>query len=377
MPATSLEFKHYFEQVDDPRMARTRLHELIDILFLCVAATIAGCDGPAEIEDFAHDELDWCRKFVPLKNGVPSHDTIGRVISLIKPDQFQKAFTEWIHSHMQSIEANGPQFVPIDGKTMRGSAGPDRENPLHVVSAWASQHGMTLGQVACDDKSNEITAIPLLLEMLDLKGAIISIDAMGCQTEIAKQITEAAGDYTLAVKGNQPTLHNAIKKFFEERHENGDYSKHRCRQKTNKQKARGGTETRYYIVAPIPKDLNPFTASWSGLTSIGQVITTVQNSEGKETSEVRYFISSRPAKVTEFSTSVRNHWSIESMHWILDVVFLEDKSKLRNADSPENFTFLRKFVIGLLKRDTSKLSLRRKRKRAARNSEFLENILFA
>lgn len=377
MLSSPVDFVEHFSNVLEPRLERTKLHKLIDILFISVAGTIAGCDGPTDIASFASTQLDWCRKFVPLKNGVPSHDTVGRVISLIKPEQFQKAFLDWIATLTTDDESTGPKFVPIDGKTLRGSGGgKDRDNPLHVVSAWATQQGITLGQVAVDSKSNEITAIPKLLEMLELKGAIISIDAMGCQKEIAKQIVSHQGDYVLAVKDNQPKLSDAVAAFFLERHEHEDFSQHKCRQHATTEKARGAIESRYYIVAPVPDDMKGFRRSWKGLKTIGQAITTTTTSDGKETSEVRNFISSRPPKVTEFAKSVRGHWAIESMHWILDVIFDEDSSRLRNGESTQNFGFLRKFVISLLKRDTSKGSLKGKRKRAAWSTDFLEKLLF-
>ena len=218
----SVDFRPHFAHVEDPRFDRTKDHSLMDILFIAVAATIAGADGPTDIAEFAKQQLAWCRKFVPLKNGVPSHDTIGRVLSLIKPDQFQTAFLDWIASFAGQHEEDGtsgenhqPRFVPIDGKTLRGSGGAKhRADPLHVVSAWATKQGLTLGQVAVDSKSNEITAIPKLLKMLELSGAIISIDAMGCQKEIARQIIRDGGDYVLAVKDNQPKLCEAIENFL-------------------------------------------------------------------------------------------------------------------------------------------------------------------
>ncbi len=382
MVSASLDFTAHFSEVDDPRINRSRIHELLDILFVCVAGTIAGCDGPSDIEEFAKTQLQWCRKFVRLKNGAPSHDTIGRVISLIKPDQFQKAFLAWITALVENDGDSAdndqpPRFVPIDGKTLRGSGGSkSRANPLHVVSAWATEQGMTLGQVAVDSKSNEITAIPKLLEMLELKGAIVSIDAMGCQKKIAKKIIDNEGDYVLAVKDNHPKLADAIANFFLQRHEHEDFAKFSCRQLQTTEKARGGSETRYYIVAPVPDEMKAFCRSWKGLKTIGQAITTTIHSDGKETAEVRNFINSRPPKVKEFAKSVRGHWSIESMHWILDVVFSEDASRLRNGESTQNFGFLRKFVISLLKRDTSKASLVRKRKRAAWSTDFLEKLLF-
>jgi predicted transposase YbfD/YdcC len=350
---------------------------LVDILFICVAATIAGCDGPTEIVDFATQKVAWFRKFIRLENGVPSHDTIGRVVSLIKPDQFQKAFVQWISSLVDERDDEGrPRFVPIDGKTLRGSRGAKhRPNPLHLVSAWASEQGLTLGQVAVDSKSNEITAIPKLLEMLELTGAIVTIDAMGCQKEIAKKIVSGGGDYTLAVKDNQPALRTAVESFFEDRHEQDDFSEYGCRRHQTTGRSRGRLEERYYTIAPVPQSMKSFCRAWKNLTSIGQVLTVTEH-DGKQTSDVRYFISSRAPKVKEFASSVRKHWSIESMHWILDVVFHEDQSRVRNGDGPENFGFLRKFVISLLKRDTSQGSLKGKRKRAGWNTNFLEKLLF-
>lgn len=377
----SASFEHHFAGVEDPRVDRTQLHDLMDILFICVVATIAGAEGPSDIEDFAKQKLAWCRKFVRLKNGVPSHDTIGRVLALIKPEQFQKAFLNWIACFSKPAsegtdDDSSPRFIPIDGKTMRGSGGSkDRQSPLHLISAWATQQGMTLGQLAVDGKSNEITAIPQLVRMLELSGAIISIDAMGCQKEIAAAIINGRGDYTLAVKDNQPTLRQALELFFLERHEKEDFTDLGCRQHTTTTKSRGRTETRHYMVAPLPDSLSHLCRNWKGLASIGQVITTIVVG-GKSTTDIRYYILSRPPRVKEFANSVRSHWSIESMHWILDVVFGEDHSRLRNGAAPENYSFLRKFVISLLKQDTSRGSLIGKRKRAAWNTDFLESLLF-
>jgi predicted transposase YbfD/YdcC len=372
------DFASFFADVSDPRIERSKAHRLLDILFIAVAGTIAGCEGPSDIAEFARTQLSWCRRFVPLAGGVPSHDTIGRVLSLIKPQEFQKAFVDWITSLVgDGDEDDGqPHFVPIDGKTLRGSRGArDREKPLHLVSAWATRQGMTLGQVAVDQKSNEITAIPRLLAMLELRGAIISIDAMGCQKEIAQQIVAGGGDYVLAVKDNQPALHQAIAEFFLARHENQDFADFGCRQHVTTERSRGREETRCYYTAPLPESMQHFARDWKGLTSIGQLITATQH-QGKETSDVRHYINSRPAKVKEFAIATRGHWMIESMHWILDVVLAEDDSRIRNGNGAENFGCLRKFVLSLLKRDTSSGSLKRKRKKAAWSTEFLESLLF-
>lgn len=371
------DFQDFFSVIDDPRLDRCKAHALVDILFLCVAGTVAGCEGPSDIADFAREKLAWCRRFVPLKNGVPSHDTIGRVIGLLKPEQFQRAFLDWVASFVDTAgERDGPRFVPIDGKTLRGSHGAKgRENPLHLVSAWASAQGLTLGQVAVDDKSNEITAIPQLLDMLELKGAIVSIDAMGCQKEIAAKIVSAEADYVLAVKGNQPKLAAAIADFFTQRHELGDFAEHRCRQHSTQEKSRGRIEERCYIVAPLPESLQEFVPDWRRLCSIGQVISQTRHGD-KQTSDVRYYITSREPRVKEFAGAVRCHWSIESMHWVLDVVFGEDASRIRNGHATENFGFLRKFILSLLQQDTSRGSLKVKRKRAGWSTDFLESILF-
>ncbi len=370
-------FTVLFSSVEDPRIERSKRHELIDILFICVAATIAGCDGPTEIVDFAGQKLSWFRKFIRLENGAPSHDTVGRVLSLIKPDQFQKAFLDWISSLADGCDDEGrPRFVPIDGKTLRGSRGAKhRPGPLHLVSAWATEQGMTLGQVAVDSKSNEITAIPKLLEMLELSGAIVSIDAMGCQKEIAKKIIHGGGDYVLAVKDNQPTLCAALESFFLDRHEQDDFSQYGCRRHQTTERSRGRLEERYYAIAPVPESMKSFCRAWKNLKSIGQVITATEHGD-QHAGAVRYYISSREPKVKEFASSLRKHWSIESMHWVLDVVFGEDASRIRNGDGTENFGFLRKFVISLLKRDTSQGSLKGKRKRAGWNTKFLEKLLF-
>lgn len=373
----ALDFVSFFADVSDPRIERSKAHRLLDILFISVAGTIAGCEGPSDIAEFARTQLAWCRKFVPLDGGVPSHDTIGRVLSLLKPQEFQQAFVDWIAALVADSEDDEqPRFVPIDGKTLRGShGGRERQQPLHLVSAWATRQGMLLGQVAVDEKSNEITAIPRLLAMLELHGAIISIDAMGCQKEIAQQIVAGGGDYVLSVKDNQPALHQAIAEFFLARHEQQDFKDFGCRQHTTTERSRGRDETRSYCTAPLPEFMQRFARDWKGLTSIGQVITVTQH-QGKETFDVRHYISSRSAKVKEFATATRGHWNIESMHWVLDVVLGEDDSRIRNGDGPENFGCLRKFVLSLLKRDTSEGSLKRKRKRAAWSTEFLESLLF-
>ena len=315
---------------------------------------------------FAKRRTQWLKRFVDLTDGVPSHDTLGRVLGVIQPKQFQDTFLSWISSLASLRDPEGnPIFMPIDGKTMRGSCTKaDKSDMLHIVSAWASAQGITLGQVAVDSKSNEmsneITAIPQLLGMLELHGAIVSIDAMGCQRDIAAKIVRGGGDYVLQVKGNQKSLQKAVEASFAEvgDAEKANTTKSKARQRKTKEKSRGRQETRHYTIMPLPESMSAFGKKWSGLKSIGRVVREVQR-EGKQTSETSYYITSLEAKVGVFSESVRSHWGIENcLHWVMDVVFGEDRSRIRQGHAAESMSFLRRFVTTLLKQDTSKSSLK-------------------
>jgi predicted transposase YbfD/YdcC len=370
-----LAFQECFEVVEDPRVKGRCDHPLESVLFLVVAAVIAGADGPADIEDFGIEKQEWLEQFIVLPSGIPSHDTISRILSAIKPAQFQQALLLWINQLRGERVVSGPTVVSIDGKTARGSyTDVDKSNAIHIVSAWATDHGVTLGQVAVDSKSNEITAIPELLEMLDLKNAIVTIDALGCQKAIAEKIIESKGDYTFAVKDNHPKLAAAIAAAFLEVHEHGPVKCGFVSQSVHG-KGHGRIEERHYCVGAVPGELASLSAGWPNMKSIGQAIN-ITTCGAKTTTEVRYYISSRPPKVSEFSNSVRKHWGIESMHWVLDVVFGEDKSRIRIGNATENMSFTRRFVTSLLKQDTSRSSLKAKRKRAGWNTDFLETILF-
>ncbi len=373
--AQVLSFQQCFEVVEDPRVVARCGHPLDSVLFLVVAAVIAGADGPADIEDFGIEKQDWLQQFVDLPDGIPSHDTIGRILAIIKPSQFQQALLMWISQLRSEHSPTGPIVVSIDGKTARGSyTNVEKSNALHIVSAWATDHGLTLGQVAVDSKSNEITAIPELLNTLDLHDTIITLDALGCQKSNAAQIIDGGGDYTFAVKGNHPKLAALIEEAFLDAHEHGAVASG-FRSKSSQEKGHGRIEERSYCVAPIPESLRAMTSSWANAKSIGQAINVT--TAGEDTSiEVRYYISSRPAKVNEFANSVRKHWGIESMHWVLDVVFGEDASRIRTGNATQNMSFTRRFVTSLLKQDTSRSSLKAKRKRAGWNTDFLETILF-
>jgi predicted transposase YbfD/YdcC len=359
-----------FSEIVDPRMDRTKRHLLEDIICLAVLAVIAGAEGWEDIEEFGRDKHVWLKKHLRLPHGIPSHDTISRVFRLLKPAEFEAAFHGWIESLHEEL---GTRLVAIDGKTLRRSY--DRrtmKSALHLVSAWSVANHVVLGHQSVEGKSNEITAIPKLLEMLELKGAIVSIDAMGCQKEIAKAIVKGGGDYVLAVKDNQPSLHAAIDQHFKDVLENG--SAKPCRQHTTREPSRDRHEERHYAISELPKELAHFQKEWPGLRSIGEVVS-ITRRNGEETCEVRHFILSCDAKVKQFAASVRGHWGIEnSLHWVLDVTFQEDQSRIRQGNGPNNFSLLRRFALSLIKQDKSPGSVKRKRKRAGWNNEALETI---
>jgi predicted transposase YbfD/YdcC len=361
-----------FEEIEDPRIERGKHHTLVDILVLAVLAVMAGADGWEDIEEFGDSKIDWLKKYLELPNGIPSHDTISRVFRSLKPAAFQAAFLEWCRELELATDLN---LVAIDGKTLRRSH--DRlamKSALHLVCAWSVQNHLVLGQHAVDEKSNEITAVPKLLEMLALKGAIVTIDAMGCQKETAAQIVAAGGDYVLAVKGNQPTLHAALQEHFLALHEE-DPLPAACRQRTTRDRGHGRREQRYYYVTPVPKSLQDSAEHWSQLQSVGQVVS-ISWHDGRETSEVRHYISSLKPNARRFAAAVRGHWGIEnSLHWVLDVTFDEDRSRIRKDAGPENFAHLRRFALSLLKQDSSRGSIRRKRKRAAWNNDSLLTLV--
>lgn len=372
MRRNQLSLLEHFADLPDPRIDRTKHHLLLDIIVLSICAVIAGAEGWEDIEEFGKQKHEWLKTFLRLPNGIPSHDTINRVFRLLKPEQFQECFLRWIETLHEEL---GLKRIAIDGKTLRRSF--DRasaKNALHLVSAWSVENHLTLGQVAVDEKSNEITAIPKLLELLELKGAIVTIDAMGCQKDIAQKIIDGGGDYVLTVKDNQPTLHAALQEHFLQLHES-DFQDGDCRRHTTQEKTHGRVEERRYFSAPLPETLAKFAEEWPGLKSISQVIAFTER-DGKQTYEVRYYISSLPARVKQFAQITRGHWGIEnSLHWVLDMTFDEDRSRIRKDHGQENFALLRRMAISLIKQDTSKGSIRRKRKRAGWNNDALLNII--
>jgi predicted transposase YbfD/YdcC len=369
--ASKLSILTHFAELKDPRINRTKRHLLLDIIGLSICAVISGADNWLDIQRYGNAKMDWLKTFLALPNGIPSHDTIERVFRRLKPQDFQRCFANWMQSLHEEL---GLKQVAIDGKTLRRSF--DRageKSALHLVSAWSTENHLTLGQVAVDGKSNEITAIPQLLRMLDLSGAVVTIDAMGCQKEIAAQIVEAEADYVLAVKDNQPNLHEDLQEHFLQLHET-DFANAQHSHYQTKEESHGRVTRRYYYTTPLPATLRNSSA-WRGLRSVGQVVT-VTTRGGKETDDVRYFINSIRSNARRFASAVRGHWGIEnSLHWVLDVSFDEDHSRIRKDHGAENFALLRRIAVSLIKREASQGSIRGKRKIAGWNTDLLLNIL--
>jgi predicted transposase YbfD/YdcC len=361
--------------IEDPRIERTKDHDLLDILVLSVMAVICGAEGWEDIETFGRLRKDWLRQFIRLRNGIPSHDTISRVFRIIRPGAFQEAFLAWVK---QLGDIEGLNIVAIDGKSLRRSHDAKSfRKMLHTVCAFSAANHVVLGMKSVDEKSNEIVAIPELLKQLTLKGMIITIDAMGTQKEIAEQIVDGGADYVLAVKDNHPTLHAAIAEHFDSIYD--DEEKAGTKQITRKNKGHGREETRQFTHSPIPESMSEIVKQWKDAKSIGQVNTVVYR-QGKEVGEIRYYLSSLPVGVKKFAESVRQHWSIEnSLHWVLDMTFNEDQSRIRKGNSAENFALLRRFALNIIRQDTSpatsKLSIRKRRKIAAWDPNYLLNIM--
>ncbi len=366
----------YFEALPDPRHHRNRRHLLVDVITIAVCGVIVGCDGPSAIRIWAKAKEEWLRQLLELPNGIPSRDCIRRVLTALKPEAFQECFASWIAS-LVSDGMTGQPIVAIDGKTLRRSH--DSKNglgPLHLVSAWATENGLSLGQVATEEKSNEITVIPELIERIDVKGAIVTIDAMGCQKEIAKKIVDAKGDYVLAVKDNQPKLHEAIQEVFSDQRQ-GDLAKMPHRQHQTTDHGHGRKDERHYVLAKLPQD-SALKNQWPGLKAIGMAVRTTQRADGTISGDVRYFISSAFISGKRFAEAVRGHWAIEnSLHWVLDVTFDEDRSRTRKRRMADNLSWLRRFAISLLKRHPSEESIKSKSRMAGWSNEFLMEVLAA
>jgi predicted transposase YbfD/YdcC len=360
MPAAGLVelFAPFFAGLPDPRIDRGKRHALLDILILALCATVGGADGWADVERFGRAKLDFFRRFLALPNGIPSHDTFGRVFARLDPAGLLACVRDWLTAVRAAVDR---ELVAIDGKTLRRSfdtaAG---RNPLHLVSAWACETRLVLGQVAVEAKSNEITAIPLLLELLDLEGCVVTIDAMGCQKDIAAAIRGRAADYVLAAKDNQPALHRAVHEAFLAHAEAG-FTDPALRRMKTVGRGHGRHETREYFIAAAPPALARG-GDWKDLQSIGLVVRT-RVAGDRVSEEVVYYISSLPPKVKAFARAVRGHWGIENrLHWSLDVIFTEDRSRVRKDYGPANLGMLRRLALSILQQDTScKDTLRGKR----------------
>jgi len=366
----------HFQSLPDPRSTINRRHLLVDVIVISICGVLAGADGPAAIELWAKTQHRWLKTYLKLPHGIPSHDTIGRVLEALNPQAFQHGFTGWLESLRDDDDTRrkDPRHYAVDGKTLRRSHDRPRGlGPLHLVSVWATEQGLTLGQVATDDKSNEITAIPQLLDQLDLEGAVVTIDAAGCQKAIAQKIVDGGGDYVLALKGNQETLHRAVQELIEEQIAD-DFEDVPVSRWEEHETSHGRVEHRYYYQLSAPKDL-PGRTPWSGLKTIGVAIRFTEK-DGEETGDVRYYISSLRRHGKRFARLVRGHWGIENtLHWSLDMTFREDDSRVRARRLAENLAWLRRLALTLIKQHPGKQSLVMKRRMAGWSIDFLMQVL--
>jgi predicted transposase YbfD/YdcC len=367
----------YFHDLEDPRSTINQRHPFVSVLVIAIMGVLAGANGPTSIAKWAKIKSAFLVSVLDLPNGVPCKDVFRRVLGLVKPAAFQACFAQWLTSLREAAaEATGIEqpILAVDGKSARRSH--DRKNglgALHAVSIWASEFGLSLGQVACAEKSNEITAIPELLRLVDIKGAIITIDAMGTQKAIAAQIVSQEADYVLALKGNQETLHNAVVDYID-RHSANDFADLDVRRHTTTETAHGRDEVRSYFHLPVPSDLAD-RELWKGLRSLGVAVSACIR-DGKETVETRYYLSSLPVGVKRFARAVRSHWGIEnSCHWSLDMTFREDESRIRDEHMRENFAWLNRLALSLLKQHPGKDSIVMKRRSCGWNENFLLEVL--
>jgi predicted transposase YbfD/YdcC len=364
----------HFQELEDPRSTINQRHPLTSVVVIALLAVLAGAAGPTAIARWAVLKREFLTQVLDLPNGIPAKDVFRRVLMALKPTAFQACFADWLRSLRDGAAAEtgvDRPVLPVDGKTLRRSH--DRRNglgALHSVSVWASEYGLSLGQVACDEKSNEITAIPELLRLVDLRGAIVTIDAMGTQKGIAKQISDGGGDYVLALKGNHETLYRAVVEHIDEQLE-GDLSG--AQEHVTTEAGHGREETRTYLQLPAPAD-RPGFGQWKGLKSIGMT-TSCCLRDGKEAIEVRYYLSSLGRDVQEFSRAVRGHWGIENgCHWILDMAFREDESRLRDGNLRENFAWLNRWALSLLKQHPGRQSVAMKRRSCGWSDAFLMEV---
>jgi predicted transposase YbfD/YdcC len=365
-----------FKALPDPRCTTNRLHLLGDVIVIAVCGVLANADGPLAIAKWAQLNSVWLKEHLQLPNGIPSRDTIRRVLTLLDPMSFQKCFTAWLDSLSDVPEeqkTNYKRHVAIDGKAMRRSHDKKKGlGVLFIVGAWASEQGISLGQVATEEKSNEITAIPKLLDQIDVEDTIITIDAAGCQKNIAKQIIESQGDYVLALKLNHPTLYKQVEGLFND-HLADDFARIPVSQYEEQEKGHGRVEKRSYFQLTVPNDLFG-RKEWVGIKTIGAAIR-VYEQDGKKKSDVRYYLSSLRRNGQLFARSVRNHWSIENtLHWSLDMTYREDESRIRERTCAQNMSWIRRITLSLIKQHPGKESYIMKRRMAGWNVDYMTQI---
>lgn len=362
--------QEYFEGLTDNRQQWKVKHNLLEIVVMTICAVMAGCEAWEDIFDYCRVKETWFRDSLGMKleHGIPSHDTIQRVWSMIEPTEFEACFCAWVESVCQKTKG---EVVSIDGKTLRRSGGTDQK-PVHMVSAWANEQQLVLGQIAVDEKSNEITAVPQLLDMLDVSGCIVTADAMSCQKEIVKKISENQAEYALSLKENQPTLYHETEEYFKAALERpGQYPILERLKKVDSGHGRIESRT-YYLSTEI--EWYEGKAQWVDLRAIGMVCSKVE-SGGHISTDTRYFITSL-TDIKTFADAVRKHWGIEnSLHWCLDVVFHEDYSRMRKNHSAENMAVVRHIALNILKKFPAKISLARKRRRCAYDDAFFADVL--
>ena len=363
----------HFEHLTDPRVNRTRRYPLINLIFIGICSVICGNETFTGMEVFGKARRKWLEKYLDLSEGIPSHDTFGDVFAAIDPEQFQKCLLDWITNLHQVT--NG-QIVAIDGKTLRGSyTDKDKKSAIHMVSAWATENHISLGQTVVEEKSNEITAIPKLLELIEVSGSLVTIDAMGCQTEIAKTIRSKEAHYVLAVKGNQERLYDDIDQGFSDESVT-ELSHPELSYHETEEKGHGRHERRRYYVLPVTDQIRDL-KRWQDLSAMGMAVSDRITSEGREELEVRFYILSQRLEAKRFGEAVRSHWGIENhLHWQLDVTFHEDQNRVRKDHAPTNMSILNRTALSLLKNEKSvKNGIAIKRLKAGWDEQYLEKVL--
>lgn len=358
----------FFAEIKDPRIQRKKLYPLNEILLVALCCIVSGGEGFEDMELYGTEKLDFLRKFYPFENGIASADTFGRVFQLISPELFSECFIKWV----KDFKNRTHKTIAIDGKLARRTSS-EKQKALHLVSAWSHEEGLVLAQQPVSDKSNEITAIPYLLEVLDLKGTTVTIDSMGCQKEIAKQIIEKEGDYVLGLKGNQEKLQSDVKEVFSGK-KKARFIQSVCTEHQTIEKDHGRLECRYYKAISV-ENLPINVAEWSGIKSIIEVRST-REIKGKQTEETRYYISSLKPDAKKIGKCIRGHWGVENgLHWVLDVVFNEDQSRIRTKNAAKNLAYMKHTSLNIIKLDPQKGSIRKKRKKAGWTNSYMEELL--